>query len=91
MNPEDRPLLVGTCTEACEQTFSWLGRSHFTPLHEFIWLPNAVHCRYKHATKHMNQESFEFFHLRVADLHNKWLIVKARKEPPRGNNAESDL
>ena len=50
-----------------------------------------MHLRYKHATKHMNQESFEFFHLRISDLHNKWLIAKARKEHPRGSNAESDL
>ena len=50
-----------------------------------------MHLRYKHATKHMNQESLEFFHLRISDLHNKWLIAKARKEHPRGSNAESDL
>ena len=27
------------------------------------------------ATKHMNKESFEFFHLRIADLHNKRRIA----------------
>jgi hypothetical protein len=24
----------------------------------------------------MNEESFNFFHLRLADVHNKWLIAE---------------
>jgi len=77
MNPDDRPLLDGACTEACEQTFSWLCRceadcprctqAHFESLD-----------RYKAAAKHMNKESYIFFHLRLADLHNKWLISQAK-------------
>lgn len=77
MNPDDRPLLDGACNEACEQTFSWLCRceadcprciqAHF----EFLE-------RYKAAAKHMNKESYIFFHLRLADLHNKWLISQAK-------------
>jgi len=34
--------------------------------------------RYKAAAKHMNKESYIFFHLRLADLHNKWLISQAK-------------
>ena len=37
--------------------------------------------RYKAASKHMNRASYTFFHLRLADLHNKWLISEGASRP----------
>ena len=34
LNPNDRPLLDDTCTEACDETFSWLCRYRGVTLHK---------------------------------------------------------
>jgi hypothetical protein len=63
MNPNDRILLDGVCTEVCEQTFAWLCRC------SSVSTAMRVFCRYKYAAKHMNAHSFNFFHLRMAGMY----------------------
>ena len=53
-------------------------------------LVTVVIVRYKAAGKQMNPESYEFFLLRLADLHNKWLISEGSSRTHTGKKGQEN-